>query len=254
MPVTKSKKLLAIIPARGGSKRLPKKNVLPFAGRPLISWTIDAALSSLCFDSIVVSSDDEPTLSIARRHGVLALRRPTALATDHATTLDVVLHTLDSVSSNAGEFDAVVVLQPTSPLRTADDISQAVQTFRHGDAASVISVCPVDHPVEWTMELGSAGQIDDFAQAASSIRSQDLPPRYRLNGAICITAVDAIRDKRSFLPSPSYAYVMPRERSFDIDTELDFFLCESIMKKQAESGNVERPACLPSGTSSLQTP
>jgi N-acylneuraminate cytidylyltransferase len=213
-----AKRVLAVVPARGGSKGLPGKNILPVGGRPLLAWTTGAALAARALDRIVVSSDSDPILAAARACGVVALRRPAELATDTATTLDVVLHALDACPGH----DVVVVLQPTSPLRTAADIDGALERFAASAAPSCVSVCEAEQSPYWMYRLGD-GQtmlpiIDGPSQAT---RRQDLPPVYVLNGAVYVADTGWLRTTRAFVAAGTVAHVMPRERSLDIDTADD---------------------------------
>ena len=150
--------LLIVIPARGGSKRLPRKNVLPLAGKPLICWSIEAALQTGLKARILVTSEDEEILTIAGRYAdqaVVAHRRPDALATDTATTADTLIEAVESEQKEGRAPDALILLQPTSPLRTASDILAAVSTFQEGGCEdTVVSVCEVDHPTAWVGVIG----------------------------------------------------------------------------------------------------
>jgi len=211
--------VLAVIPARGGSKGLPGKNILPVQGRPLLAWTADAALAACALDRVVVSSDADAILAAARACGVETLRRPAELATDTATTLDVIVHALDACPGH----DIVVVLQPTSPLRTAADIDGALERFAATGAPSCVSVCEAEQSPYWMYRLG-AGQallpvVDGTPQAT---RRQDLPTVYVLNGAVYVADTAWLRTTRAFVAAGTVAHVMPVERSLDIDTAQDF--------------------------------
>lgn len=239
--MTNRKKAIAIIPARGGSKRLPRKNVLPLCGKPLIAWTIEAAKESGRFDTILVTSDDPEVLGIATNLGVTPLLRPPELASDTAGTLDVVLHALNCQKEAGKTFDNIALLQATSPMRDAQDIQEAYAEYERKNANCVISVTPIDHPVEWSMELGADANLDEFAETLRHGRSQDLPKRYRLNGAICITNVEALIQTKSFMPSPAFAYKMTADKSVDIDTAIDFELSRCLLEKKLEAaaaGNI----------------
>ena len=214
-----SRMVLAVIPARGGSKGLPGKNILPVQGRPLLAWTADAALAARALDRVVVSSDADAILAAARACGVEPLRRPAELATDTATTLDVIVHALDACPGH----DIVVVLQPTSPLRTAADIDGALERFAATGAPSCVSVCEAEQSPYWMYRLG-AGQallpvVDGTPQAT---RRQDLPTVYVLNGAVYVADAAWLRTTRAFVAAGTVAHVMPVERSLDIDTAQDF--------------------------------
>ncbi|RMG36997.1 MAG: acylneuraminate cytidylyltransferase family protein [Gammaproteobacteria bacterium] len=234
-PLTAPGRLLALIPARGGSKRLPRKNLLPLAGTPLIAWTIRAARESGLFDRILVSTEDEEIARRAREAGAeTPFLRPPELAGDHAPTLGAILHALETLAGQGEHFDYVAVLQPTSPLRNADDIRGAVALLRRKQADAVISVCRTDHPPEWCNTLPPDGSMRDFFRpGVRETRSQDLPPSYRLNGAIYLYACGRLLESRSLeMDDCCYAYVMPRERSIDIDTELDLKIAEILLRKE----------------------
>lgn len=231
-------KILGIIPARGGSKRLPRKNVLPLCGKPLIQWTIEAGRSSQCLTRLAVSSDDDEILSLARASSdVDAIERPSELASDVATSAAVVRHALQQYAAQGQTFGAVMLLQPTSPLRTGEDVRAAVELFVQTDAASVVSVSPVEHSPLWSATLPSDGSLDaliDQIAALPSTRSQDMPAYYRLNGAIYLARTEAFDRTHSLFNKPSKAYVMPVERSFDIDTRADYLACEAMIRESQE--------------------
>lgn len=215
---------IAIIPARGGSKRLPRKNVLPLAGKPLIQWTLDAAKESGVIDLIAVTSDDDEVLEIAgRNEEVKIIRRPDHLATDTATSIDVVLHALSELESQGIKAKRVMLLQPTSPLRKAEDILGAVKWMDKKSAASVISVCEMEHSPLWSNQLPVSYSMEFFFDnSLSGKRSQDLPLFYRLNGAVYLTSYQDIIKNYCFKALPCYAFIMPKERSIDIDDFYDF--------------------------------
>jgi CMP-N,N'-diacetyllegionaminic acid synthase len=214
--------ILAIIPARGGSKRLPGKNILDFAGKPLIAWTIDAALKSKYINNIIVSTDDAQIASIAKEYGAkVPFLRPDNLASDEATTIDVVLDLLSRISE---KYKYIALLQPTSPLRTYQHIDESVEQL--GDKDSVVSVVKTEHPLEWCNTLPSDKNLDNFIDdSVRNKRSQDLPDRYRINGAIYIVKTDVLLRVKSFLlEKGAVAYVMDRDSSIDIDHKQDFII------------------------------
>lgn len=224
-------RVLAIIPARGGSKRLPRKNVLPLAGKPLIAWTIEAALESGAADKIVVSSDDEEILAVAAQYAVSAQKRAAHLAADTASTIDVVLDVIAREEAAGESFDAVILLQPTSPLRQAKDIAAAYEVFRNGGGRSVVSVCEVEHPVQWCGTVTDEGLLTGF-DALGGKRSQDYPVTYRLNGALYVSGINAMKQSASFWSGQVLAYKMPRDRSVDIDCHLDYLVCKALVDNQ----------------------
>jgi N-acylneuraminate cytidylyltransferase len=214
------KSVLALIPARGGSKGLPGKNIMPLGGRPLIQWTIDAARGSRFVDRVVLSSDDETIIEIAARGGCeVPFRRPAPLASDTAAMVDVALHALEAVPSH----DVLVLLQPTSPLRTSTDIDAACELFTSSGAPSCVSVSLTEQSPYWMYGLGARGELLPVLEPPEGIvRRQDLPPVYVLNGAIYVADVAALRKSRNFVTRETVGYTMPPERSIDIDTAADF--------------------------------
>ncbi|MFA4849319.1 MAG: acylneuraminate cytidylyltransferase family protein [Methanoregula sp.] len=224
-------RILGLIPARGGSKGIPNKNIRDLAGKPLIAWTIEAALNSRVCERLIVSTDDPEIAAVARDLGAEApFIRPATLSNDTATSLSVVEHAIDWLNDTAAEtFSHVLLLQPTSPLRTADDIQSAVRIAKKTDTA-VVSVCePHQHPY-LCKTLREDGTLADFIpEAAHCARRQDFPPAFSLNGAIYIIAVDCLRKERTFTPEKTIPYIMPPERSLDIDTHWDLFLAEQAI-------------------------
>jgi len=228
-------KILAIIPARGGSKRLPRKNILPLAGKPLIAWTIDEAKKSIFITDIVVSTDDIEIADISKMHGAkVPFLRPDILSNDTATSVDVVKHCIDFCDRELGKkYDFVLLLQPTSPLRTVEDIDGSVELLVKKNADSVISMCMCEHSPIWTNTLPSDNNINNFDRVDfKNIRSQDLPTYYRYNGAVYLTNIKRLLDENVFsFSTNSFAYIMPTERSVDIDSEIDFRLAKVIIEQ-----------------------
>lgn len=224
----KNKTFLTIIPARGGSKRLPKKNILDLAGKPLVAWTIEAGIKSKYTDKVVVSSDDDEILKISMEYEASTIKRPPEIANDTATTFDAVKHTLE----NFRDYDYVVLLQPTSPLRDEKEIDKAIELLHEKDADCIVSVCEVEHPVQWNMKLGDDACMDEFISNLNTKRSQEQEKHYRLNGAIYICKTDKLLDKKSFFLSQKvFAYVMSKENSIDIDDAFDFKIASALIKK-----------------------
>jgi len=233
--------ILGIIPARGGSKGLPRKNILPLAGKPLIGWTIDAALNSKVCKRLLVSTDDPEIASVAREFGAeTPFLRPPELASDTATALSVAEHAVDWMNEMVAEtFSHILYLQPTSPLRTGDDIQNAVAIAKKTHDA-VVSVCePPQHPYLFKI-IHKDGTLGDLMPESTHYsRRQDFPPVVALNGAIYIISVAAMKKARTFTPERTVPYIMPPERSFDIDTPWDFFLAEQKMKEKS-NGDIFR--------------
>lgn len=224
--------IIAIVPARGGSKRLPRKNVLPLAGKPLIQWTLDAAKASGVIDLIMVTSDDVEVLDIAEKANVKTIRRPDELAGDTATSMDAILHALSFLETEGITAKRIMLLQPTSPLRRAEDIRAAVEKMESTEANGVISVCEADHSPLWCNTLDAKGRMNDFLRPeVVGKRSQDLPINYRINGAIYLAVAEKLIANKSFLIDPCFSFEMPRERSIDIDVLFDLKFCEFIMSE-----------------------
>ncbi len=223
----KNKTFLAVVPARSGSKRLPKKNLLNLCGKPLISWSIDSAIKSKYLDKIVISSDDNMILDIANKKGVQSIKRPDQLANDSTTSYDVVKHTLDNLES----YDFVVLLQPTSPLRDEKHIDDAIEFLEDKKANAVISVCEMDHSPVWSNTLDSSLSMRGFIKNEFlNKRSQDLDKSYRLNGAIYICKIDYLmKEQGFFLKDKIYAFIMDRKSSVDIDQDIDLKIAAALI-------------------------
>lgn len=229
----KNKKVLAIIPARAGSKRLKNKNILELNGKPLIGWTIDAALNSQYVDDIFVSTDDESIAEYAINCGVLVPElRPEYLASDNATTESVIRYILDKYRNMA---DIIILLQPTSPLRTQEHINAALELFLNKKATSVVSVCKSEHSPLWANTLPNDFSMNNFITVESKKRSQDLDTFYRLNGAIYIYDIDLILGTNSLeYNETTFAYLMDSVSSIDIDTQSDFEYATFCLKKKVK--------------------
>jgi len=225
------KTFLAIIPARGGSKRLPRKNILDLAGKPLIAWSIESALESRYIDKVIVSSDDDEILQISKSFGADIINRPQELATDISTSFDAIKHTIDETHP----YDYIVLLQPTSPLRSTSHIDEAIETLVDKDADAVISVCEMDHSPLWSNTLPENESMNHFiSEEVKNRRSQDLEDYYRLNGAIYICKTDLLlKEETFFIKENIYAYKMDRNSSVDIDEKIDFKLAEFFMGDDA---------------------
>lgn len=221
-----------MITARGGSKGVPRKNLCHVGGRPMIAWTIGAALAADRLDRIVVSTDDPEISDVARRAGVeVPFLRPSELACDDTPHVDVVLHALDWLERSEGDRPQyVVLLQPTSPLRTAEDIDAAVDLALARRADAVVSVVQThDHPY-LTRRLCSDGTLAEFIPCDIAYpRRQDLPAAYALNGAVFVNRCESLRAARTFCPPRTVAYEMPPERSMQVDTPWDLRLVQLVL-------------------------
>lgn len=217
--------ILAVIPARGGSKGIPGKNIKDLYGQPLIAYTIQAALDCKKIDRVVVSTDSEEIAGVAKKYGAdVPFLRPAALAMDTSKTIDAVIDVLERLQET---YEYVVLLQPTSPLRTAEDIEKAIdKAIATGkDVASVSLV--KEHPV-LMREIGDDDALVPLLSGESTIRRQDMKEIYRVNGAVYVNRVADLTKDTSFNDNP-VGYVMPVERSIDIDEESDFLLAEHFM-------------------------
>jgi CMP-N-acetylneuraminic acid synthetase len=228
--------ILAIIPARSGSKRLPGKNIKTLCGKPLIQWTIDAARAAVpSITEVMVSTDGGEIAELSIRVGAkVPLLRDSSLASDVSSTVDVIKSVIEYYKDNGKEFEFVLVLQPTSPLRCAVHIEEAIALLKEKKADSVVSVCPAEHSPLWANTLNETQSMNVFIpDELKNLRSQDLPEYYRLNGAIFLTRVSRFLDEGTFLLSDnSYAYIMDSKSSVDIDEELDFLLAEVIINNR----------------------
>jgi CMP-N,N'-diacetyllegionaminic acid synthase len=224
--VIRGLKVLALIPARGGSKGVPGKNIRFAGGKPLIAWTIEAALAARYIDQVALSSDEDHIITVAREWGCdVPFRRPEELATDVASSMDVVLHALSQLPG----FDWVVVLQPTSPLRTAVDIDAALECCVNQQAPACVSVTEAEQSPYWMYRLDDSQHLSPvLADPGHFTRRQDLPTVYALNGGIYVAECAWLQRTRTFVTSETVGFRMPQSRSIDIDTELDFIVFEKL--------------------------
>ena len=218
----------ALIPARGGSKGIPRKNIKLIAGKPLIVWTIEAALRSSMLSAVVVSTDDPEIADVARRAGAqVPFMRPPEFAQDQTPGLDPVLHALGQLP----QYDSVLLLQPTSPLRTTQDIDGCLSFISVNRSPSVVSVTEADTHPYWAYRLNSDKSMVRFVDAAPIARRQDLPSAFALNGAMYFARADWLRRSCSLVGAETLAYVMSKENSVDLDTPLDWKFAELLLKE-----------------------
>ena len=220
--------VLAVIPARGGSKRLPGKNLTPLAGLPLVAHTIRLAKSCPRIDRCVVSTDSDAIAQIAKAYGAEApFLRPPELAQDDVPAIQPVLHAVRWLESHEGyRPECVMLLQPTSPLRTVEDIEAAIRLAEQRQADAVVSVCPTHSPT-WLRRVAEDGRLLDGASGA-----QDTDAAHRVNGAIYVARREVLLQRQNWYTDRTYAYVMPPERSLDIDTAWDLYLANLILSEQ----------------------
>jgi CMP-N,N'-diacetyllegionaminic acid synthase len=231
--------VLGVIVARGGSKGLPGKNLLPLAGKPLVVHTIEAALACSALSRTVLSTEDPDILAAGRRAGCPApFVRPTVLAGDRSSTVDVALHAVDWLARHEGFVATVAVLLPaTAPLRRAEHIRGALDVLRADPAAEgVVAVTEPDYPPHWMLSVENRRLSWLFPEGAAIDHRQDLPRAYRPNGSIYAIHVSVLRAQRTFYPRATAPYVMPREASVNIDSELDFLMATHLLRTQAPPG------------------
>ena len=229
-----ARRVLALIPARGGSKGLPGKNLAMLGDRPLIAWTIAAARDSAFVDEVVVSTDDDAIAQAAAAAGArVPFRRPAALAGDEARMGDVIAHALETLAATDPPYGWLLLLQPTSPLRTATHIDEAFARLTASKGRAVVSVCEAEHSPRWTAELPPDGSMAAFGDAAATrVNRQELGVFYRLNGAVYLADVDYWRAQQGFLGPATYAYIMAQDDSVDIDSRLDLDLAALLLARR----------------------
>lgn len=235
-------KKIAIIPARSGSKGLKDKNIKLLNGKPLIAYTIEAALQSGIFDIVHVSTDSEEYACIARKYGAdVPFLRNADNAGDSSSSWDVVREVLTKYESIGETFDVCVLLQPTSPMRNSVDILEAYKLFNEKNAKSLSSVTEVEHPVQWCFRLNEMCSMEEFSKSPyKDSRRQELEKNYRENGAIYIVRTgDICNHEFEFYTSECFAYIMDKNRSVDIDTIQDFLIAEVLMGMEAQNNELE---------------
>ena len=222
---------IAIIPARSGSKGLPDKNIKTLNGKPLIAYSIECAISSGVFDKVFVSTDSQKYADIAMRYGADAsFLRSEKNSGDTASSWDAVREVIDTFEKNGEHFEEIMLLQATSPLRIPEDIRHAVEIMHKKNASGVVSLTECDHSPIWCNTLPEDKNMDGFEREEyKDLPRQMLPTYYRYNGAIYLVTRNELNNKNVFEKN-CYAYIMPRERSIDIDSYIDFLVAETIMK------------------------
>jgi N-acylneuraminate cytidylyltransferase/CMP-N,N'-diacetyllegionaminic acid synthase len=231
--------MLALIPARGGSKGIPKKNIKDLWGEPLIFHTIKAALAADSIDRVIISTDDTEIADLVSRFDVeIPFLRPKELACDDSLAIDNYIYTIERLNSEyKEELYEFTVLLPTSPLRLPDDIDEAVALYYKKNADSVISCTELAHPMEWIFKIDAGGVVfrDREPDPQKRMNRQFTRKNYVPNGAIYVFNFLSLKANYSYYSHKTFAYVMPAERSVDIDTEFDFELAEFFLKKREEN-------------------
>lgn len=223
------KRVLALIPARGGSKGIKDKNIIDLCGKPLIVHTIDVAKKSQYIDDIIVSTDSERIATVAKRYGAeIPFMRPNELATDIAKTIDVVIDAIERLAQTGREYDILVLLQPTQPLRNSDDIDGAIEKYIQEGGQDVVTVTDVkDHPL-LIRRIKENGILENVFGVNSTVRRQEMPLFYKVNGCIYVNDIHTLNKHTSFNDN-KIPYYMPKERSIDIDEECDLLLAEYLL-------------------------
>lgn len=227
----KGKSILAIIPARGGSKELPRKNIAPFMGKPLISRTIEQAMAVNYIDKVVVSTDDVEIATISKSYGAeVPFYRPDDLSDDKSKTIDAVLHAVNVFDTHKEFYELIILLQVTSPLRNSDDIKKSIEFFVDDThAKSLVSITKVTQNPAWMKVISKQNYLENyFVDEFPSKRRQDLPVLYIPNGAVYIAEKENLLKEKDFYIKPVSYYLMDALRSIDIDTEIDLRIAESI--------------------------
>jgi CMP-N,N'-diacetyllegionaminic acid synthase len=229
-------RVLGLIPARGGSKGVLRKNIRSLCGRPLLHYTAESALAARCLARVVLSTDDDEIAAIGRSCGLeVPFMRPAALAGDDTPMMPVVLHAISVLEERGDTFDAVCLLQPTNPLRRSDDIDGAIDLLDRSGADAVISFVDAGekHPARMKF-LGPDGRIIDppFAESFEGQRRQDLPKLYLREGSIYLTRTQVLKTQQSFKGRDCRAWIMPEDRACNIDTPFDFWLAEQLLSQQ----------------------
>jgi len=226
--------VIAVIPARSGSKGLPGKNIKKMNDKPLIWYTINAAKKSKFIDKIIVSTDDNEIAKISKKYDAeIPFMRPKELARDDSLAIDNYIYTIDRLNKDFNySISKFIVLQPTSPLRTSLDIDNAIRIFKEKKADSVISVSETIHPPLWLKKIDANGILRNYFNIEIDNKNrQEIEKSYMPNGAIFVFKFSLLKKKYSYYSDKTYPYIMPLERSIDIDSKLDFEFAEYLMKK-----------------------
>jgi CMP-N-acetylneuraminic acid synthetase len=236
-PPNSTRNILGVIAARGGSKGVPRKNIRLLAGRPLIAYTVSAARGCDLLSRVIVSTDDDEIATVAEACGAeVPFRRPAELATDRARQIDVLIHATQWVEEHEGRpCDAIVVLQPTAPLRETADIDGAIRLFLETGADSVITLSPTIHGHPYYTYRLDGDRPEPFVpprERDSADVRQAFPAAYVRNGAVYVVGRDVLVERRSLYGASCRGYVMPAERSINIDTPLDWKLAELLLAEQ----------------------
>lgn len=229
-------KHLAVIPARSGSKGLKDKNIRNLNGKPLLAYTIEAAKNSGIFDEIIVSTDSAEYAEIAKIWGAnVPFLRSNDLSNDIASSWDVVKDVINRCKKLGSEFETVTLLQPTSPLRTSEDIIEGYKIMKKKDANLVVGVCEMDHSPLWANTLPDSHSLEEFIKPeVAKVPRQSIPKYYRINGALYIVKVDYFLQTADIYSNRSFASIMRKENSVDIDNQIDFKFAEVLLNQNSK--------------------
>lgn len=240
------KRVLALVPARSGSKGLPRKNVRPLNGKPLLAWPIEAARGSKYVDRVVISTDDPEYAAIAEAAGAHApFLRPAALASDTAPSIGFILHAIDILAQAGDHYDLLVLLEPTSPLTESSDVDAALESLvaRLPQAQSIVGVSALvsNHPA-FAIRISATGLAQPYAAPSfgQMPRRQDIEPLYALDGSLYASTVQALRDEQGFCHERTLPYVTPRYKSFEVDDLVDFICIEALLAQRSILKTLDR--------------
>ena len=229
-----NKKVLAIIPARGGSKGIPRKNVKAISGKPMIQYTIEAAKDCEYIDKVIVSTEDEEIADISMRAGaIVPFSRPEELATDEAKIIDVVMHAVEFYVRKAEHFDIIVLLQPTSPLRNAEDVTKALEYFIRKEQKSLVSVSEVSESPIFMRSFNKENELEKIVSEDGGVHGQDMKKYYRINGAIYINKVSELNPQTNFNDN-QMGYVLTKEHGIDVDEPQDLVVAEYYLSQACD--------------------
>jgi len=229
----KNKNVLGIIPARSNSKRLKNKNIIDLAGKPLIEYTVSAGLENKYIDELIVSTDSIDIAQISQNAGAkVPFLRPAELSKDNTSSNEVIAHVIENLRNNLNnEFGYIILLQPTSPLRDGVEINKAFELMNDKDCKALISVTPMDHPPQWSNKLPPNLNMKNFlTNEFLNRRSQEFSSHYRLNGAIYISEMEYFKRQKGFWGAGTFAFIMGKEKSLDIDDDWDLKLTEFLIR------------------------